>query len=116
MPRRLAACAFAASLAACASPTLPLPPPLAPSLSPGADADHVTLTADCNPAEVSAVIVIINHGGSGVPVPAGEAVGGALTNSCGGWTTSVFAHAQDALDITYTIDEQISQPERVTVP
>ena len=57
MPRRLRvvgpfAALFASSWrVACASPTLPLPPPEAPTQTAGPDADHVKLSAACGGAE-----------------------------------------------------------------
>ena len=103
-----------ACTSSCASPTLPLPPPLAPAISQAEDPDHVTLTATCNPIEASLVIVVVNEGG-GQPVPPGLAVGGAIADSCGAWQTEMFAHAGDALVITYQLNDQTSQPTVVTV-
>jgi len=97
----------------CASPTLPLPPPLAPTITNGPDADHITLTATCNPPERSSVILIINENPA---VEGGKAVGGALTNGCGGWNTVVYAHSGDRLDITYLLNLQQSLPTTVFVP
>jgi hypothetical protein len=121
MLRRLLAASPVVVLAlACASPTLPLPPPLWPSISPAPplatgmpDNDHVTLTAACNVPERNAVIVVINEGAG---VPADRAVGGALTNACGGWDSVVYAHSGDPLVITYQVGGQISQPTVITVP
>jgi hypothetical protein len=90
-----------------------LPPPLAPTVSAGPDADHVTLTAACNPPEGGAVIVIINTT-SGVPMD--RAVGGALTNSCGAWDAVVYAHSGDQLSITYEVNGQTSLPTSISPP
>ncbi len=97
----------------CDSPTLPLPPPLAPSITAGPDADHVQLTATCNIAEGNAIILVINDG-AGVPLD--KAVGGALTNSCGAWDSVVYAHSGDRLDITYQINGAMSLPTVVVPP
>ena len=105
----------AACATACASPTLPLPPPLAPSVSAGSDADHVTLTAACNPSEHDLVIQVVNEGGGDQPVPPGKAVGGAIADSCGAWQTEMFAHRGDGLVVTYVLDQAISQPTLVTI-
>jgi hypothetical protein len=116
-PRSLAAKGLAlwvgASAAGCTSPTLPLPPPLAPSISAGPDADHVMLVAQCNPPEANAVIVVINDT-PGVPMD--RAVGGALTNSCGAWDAIVYAHSGDVLNITYDIGDQTSLPTAISPP
>jgi hypothetical protein len=104
---------------ACASPTLPLPPPLAPSFGVSPDADHVQLDADCNSSEANSVIVVVNdaRGADGGPsVPLDRAVGGALANACGGWDAVVYGHAGDPLDITYQLGAQTSLPTRVYVP
>jgi hypothetical protein len=99
--------------AGCTSPTLPLPPPLAPSISAGPDADHVMLTAECNPPEADSVIVIINDT-PGVPLD--RAVGGALTSACGAWDAVVYAHSGDILNITYEIDGLTSLPTTISPP
>jgi hypothetical protein len=85
----------AAGAAACASPTLPLPPPEAPTQSEGVDADHITLTAGCGGAEGGALILIINENEA-----PDRAVGGSEANACGAWDASVLAHSGDTLDIT----------------
>ena len=75
--------------------------------------DHVILKANCNPPERNAVILVINENPA---VPGGEAVGGALSDSCGAWETVVFAHTGDRLDITYLVDQAESLPTTVIVP
>jgi hypothetical protein len=112
--RMIAASPIVLVAVACASPTLPLPPPLVPTISAGPDADHLKLTATCNYPERNSVIIVINENPG---VPPGEAVGGALTDMCGAWSTIVFAHTGDLLDITYQLDGTvISQPAFVHVP
>jgi hypothetical protein len=115
MLRRLLAASLVVALAlACASPTLPLPPPLAPTVSPGPDADHVKLTATCNYPERNVVIVVINENPN---VARDLAVGGALTDpTCGSWDATVYAHSRDWLVITYQLGGQTSQPTLVKVP
>jgi hypothetical protein len=105
--RLLAVGPFAALALACASPTLPLPPPETPTVSPGLDADHVILTVACGGAEAGALIVIVNTNTS---VPGDEAVSGSLVSDCGGWDATVFAHNGDYLDITQEIGTEQSQP------
>lgn len=96
-----------ALLVACASPTLPLPPPETPEVSSGVDTDHVSLSAPCNGAEPGAVIVIVN---TNTAVPDDEAVGGAIVGSCGSWDASMYAHAGDVLEITQEVGTTRSQP------
>jgi hypothetical protein len=105
--RLLAVGPFVALVVACASPTLPLPPPEEPTVSPGLDADHIVLAVGCGGAEAGALIVIVN---TNTAVPGGEAVGGAVVSDCGGWETTVFAHEGDFLDITQEIGTERSQP------
>jgi hypothetical protein len=105
--------AFLVVVAACASPTLPLPPPEAPTLEAGADANHLKLVAPCGGAESGAVIVIINTN----PALAGDlAVNGSLVNACGAWDAVVYAHTGDALDITQEFGQTRSPPTVVLVP
>jgi hypothetical protein len=90
---RLAGVLGLASASSCLSPTLPLPPPEAPTLEAGSDADHVKLV-----------------------VPGDLAVSGARADDCGAWDALVYAHSQDELDITQEFGETRSTPEVVQVP
>jgi hypothetical protein len=98
----LAICCAAVS---CASPTLPLPPPEAPTQTEGIDAEHIELSAGCGGAQSRALIVIVNEN-----VAPDMAVGGAIATDCGSWDSSVLAHSGDALTITQTADESTSPP------
>jgi|CZKU01.1.fsa_nt_gi hypothetical protein len=90
---------------ACASPTLPLPPPELPTQTVGVDADHITLSAGCGAVESEAVVIIINESPA---VPGDKAVSGALANACGQWDASVFAHSGDWLQVTQVADSETS--------
>ncbi len=82
---------------ACASPTLPLPPPELPSQTSGADADHIILSADCGGAEANAILVIVNEN----PTLRGDqAVSGSIASPCGKWDAVVYGHLGDRLDIS----------------
>jgi hypothetical protein len=98
---------------ACDSPTLPLPPPEAPTLEAGSDINHIKLVAGCGGAEPNAVIVIVNLN---PVVPGDMAVSGALANNCGAWDAMVYAHSGDTIDITQEFGETRSLPEAVQVP
>jgi hypothetical protein len=102
-----------ALLGACASPTLPLPPPATPVISPGTDTDHVTLSGQCNDAEPNSVIVIVN---TNPAVPGDEAVSGAVVSACGSWDASVYAHKGDVVDITDEVGTTRSQPLVLQIP
>lgn len=104
---RTLAVGLLAVLGACASPTLPLPPPMEPTQGPGADADHIRLSVQCGGADPNALIVIVNPN---TTVPGDQAVTGALVSACGSWDATVYAHASDFLDITQEIGTERSQP------
>jgi hypothetical protein len=115
--RSLAVGPLVAILTSCASPTLPLPPPEEISVGVGADTDHVKLTGLCGGTPRSVAIVVINKGGSNVPVPLDEAVGGALTDpACGKWDATVFGHTGDLLEVTYDENGEVSQAAFLGVP
>ncbi len=108
MVRRILAVGLLATLGvACASPTLPLPPPEDPTVGPGPDADHVKLAVPCGGADPSALIVIVNQNPT---VPGDEAVTGAIVSACGSWDATAYAHSGDYLDITQEIGTERSQP------
>jgi hypothetical protein len=102
-----------ASLAGCLSPTLPLPPPEAPTLEAGTDADHVKLVVGCGGAESNAIIVIVNENAA---VPGDLAVSGARADNCGAWDADVYAHSGDELDITQEFGNVVSTPAVIQVP
>jgi len=83
---------------ACASPTLPLPPPEAPTQTPGVDADHIKLTAGCGGAQAGANILIINQ--TFATSALDMAASATLANGCGAWDANVFAHTGDILHIS----------------
>jgi hypothetical protein len=111
-PNALVAAAFGLGLAACLSPTLPLPPPEEPSIGPGTDADHVKLAVPCGGAVPGAIIVIFN---SNTTVPPDQAVSGSLVTNCGAWDANVYAHMGDFLTITQEIGTERSQPAVIQV-
>ncbi len=117
MVRRLPAVLLAGLGVACASPTLPLPPPsLRPTQSPGVDADHVTLSAGCASVPANVFVQVLNLGHpTGTPIPnaqKGVVVG---STSCGAYTATVYAHLQDQLEITYEEGLDVSIPQSVFV-
>jgi hypothetical protein len=83
---------------ACESPTLPLPPPEAPTQSPGTDADHIKLTAGCGGALAGADIIVLNQTLE-ITTP-DEAGVVSLANGCGAWDATVLAHTGDVLAIS----------------
>jgi hypothetical protein len=106
VPQGRSVALLAALLAvSCASPTLPLPPPEAPTQTEGVDAAHVHLAAGCGGAQDGALIVIVNKN-----VAPDMAVGGAIATACGSWDSSVLAQSGDELLITQTSDDMASPP------
>jgi hypothetical protein len=112
MLRRPLAASSAAVLAlACASPTLPLPPPETPTITLGPDADHVTLTATCNYPEHNTDIYIVNEN-----APNDKRGGIATADDCGAWHAIVYAHPRDPISITYILNGEMSLPTLIFVP
>lgn len=113
MVRRVLAVAPLGALAlvlACASPTLPLPPPELPSVGMGSDANHVLLSAPCGGAEGDALIIVQNNA-----APADQTIGGGTATDCGSWQAEVYAHKGDYLTITQEVGSQVSQPATLQV-
>jgi len=81
---------------ACTSPTLPLPPPTAPSISTGTEPEHVKLVSTQG-AEPNALIVVVNRN---LDLPRGKRVAGTLADEQGSWELEVFASPGDYLDIS----------------
>lgn len=116
MVRRVLAVAPAGLLLwalACASPTLPLPPPEAPTIGMGSDADHVRLMAPCGGAEGDAIIQIINENPNVPPDHYGSVV---PATACGSWVAEVWAHKGDPLEISQELGTQTSQTTYIQVP
>ncbi|MDP9034252.1 MAG: hypothetical protein M3O50_05560 [Myxococcota bacterium] len=102
-----------AAALACASPTLPLPPPSIPSVSRSTDADHVVLASACGGAEPNAIVVIQN---TRPTVPGNLAVSGARATGCGSWDAIVYAHTGDYLELWQEFGTTVSTSTFVVVP
>lgn len=96
---------------ACASPTLPLPPPTAPTITLGAQPGTVRLTSTQG-AEPNAVIIVINRNAD---LPRDKRVSGTIADERGNWDVEVFATSGDALDITQDNGSARSPVTTVTV-
>ena len=106
---------FAAAIAftsACASPTLPLPPPGLPVISPGATVNYIRLSSPCGGVEDDSIVVVVN---TNPTVPNDLAVSGARASACGAWDASVYAHTGDVLSITQRFGISESPPTRLQV-
>jgi hypothetical protein len=100
-----------AVVAACASPTLPLPPPALPGITKVTE-DSVKLTSEYG-AEPNAIIMTFNTDPN---VPDDKRIGGCLADSFGSWDTTIEAFSQDEIEITQQIGTAVSPPETVTIP
>lgn len=105
--------AVAAAVWACASPTLPLPPPALPTVTAGSDADHVDLVSDTyGGAEPDALIVIENQN----PTLTADQVGVVTrADDTGRWQVQVYAHNGDVLAIWQEYGDLSSPPELLQV-
>jgi hypothetical protein len=96
---------------ACASPTLPLPPPVTPAVI-AVDADHVRLVGLCESVESDAIVIVLN---TNPAVPRDQAVSGSLASPCGGWDVLAYAHSGDYLNVTQEVGTTSSPPTIVRV-
>lgn len=95
---------------ACASPTLPLPPPSVPSISQ-TDATHVTLSS-VRGVEANAIVVIYNRNPA---VSLEERVSGVQADAEGTWTQTIFASDGDVVDITQEFGTTQSPPTTIQI-
>jgi hypothetical protein len=100
-------------LIACASPTLPLPPPALPSFTnTGLAVGEVELSS-VSGAEPNALIVIYNQGSE---VPDDKRVGGAQADGDGSWNAVITGQTGDYLEIFQIIGTETSTPVSVSIP
>ncbi len=108
--RRVFLSLFGALAIACASPTLPLPPPDAPAATAGATPGTVHLHAGPSSAEPNALIVILNDN-------AGPTNHGVVSTvrADGSWDADLSAVNNDVLTITQEFGKTVSQPLKFVV-
>src|SRR5690349_3438556 len=92
----LAAAAFVGLAGACVSPTLPLPPPTAPTVSAGSSADMVKLTSQGGD-QPNALIVVVNQNDERAR---SRRVAGTFADEQGNWQLEIHALPGDRLDVT----------------
>jgi hypothetical protein len=97
---------------ACASPTLPLPPPSIPSIGPGSDANHVKLSSACGGAEPDVDVIVTNENTN---LPLTDQVSATRTDNCGSWSLDVYAHKGDYVDVQQISGAQTSTALRVLI-
>jgi hypothetical protein len=108
--RRVALALAVVAGLSCTSPTLPLPPPTAPTITTGSQPDTVKLEGTS--AEPNAVIIIVNRNPD---LPRDKRVSGTIADEVGTWEAEVVAKAGDALDITQDNGHVRSPVTTVTV-
>jgi hypothetical protein len=101
-----------ALLVACASPTLPLPPPSLPSIGASSVPGHYRLTSDRG-AEPNALIIIFNRNPS---LPRDQRVSGTQADEHGTWDADVPASPGDYIDVSQEFDTTRSAPVTVQIP
>jgi hypothetical protein len=99
------------AIAACTSPTLPLPPPAEPLISIGSDPDHFKLTS-IQGAEPNALVIIVNRRED---LPRDQRVSGTIADEKGTWDAIVIAKTGDVLDISQESGSTQSPGTTVTV-
>ncbi|MBX3192432.1 MAG: hypothetical protein KF819_35905 [Labilithrix sp.] len=104
--------ALAATFAvACTSPTLPLPPPAAPTISAGSTPSTFRLSS-VDGALPNALIVIVNRNEE---LPRNERVSGTIADDRGSWDVEVTAKIGDVLDVSQESGTTRSPSTTVTV-
>ncbi len=98
-------------LAACTSPTLPLPPPAAPSVTAGAEPDTVRL-ASTRGALPNALVLVLNQAEG---VPRDRRVFGTIADAEGSWELEVHAKPGHVLDVSQETGSVRSPPVTVVV-
>jgi hypothetical protein len=99
---------------ACASPTLPLPPPGIPT-QVMADATHVQLTSACGGVEPRTNVTVTNQTRTD---PSGPGVEGLVVqaSTCGSWGAKLYAMPGDQVTIIQSSDSaDVSLPTTVIV-
>lgn len=90
------AAALLVTLAACTSPTLPLPPPTAPTIGVGIEPNTYVLRSD-EGALPNALIIVVNRNESLAPH---ERVSGTIADEVGSWELAISGYAGDVVDIS----------------
>lgn len=100
-----------ASVSACTSPTLPLPPPASPLIATGLTPDTFRLTS-VDGSEPNAVIIIVNRNEA---LPRDKRVSGTIADERGSWEATVVARVGDVLDVSQEASGIRSPATSVTV-
>jgi hypothetical protein len=82
---------------ACTAPTLPLPPPAAPSISVGSEPGTFHLKGEKGGAIANALLIVVNRNET---IPRDKRVTGTIAEADGSWDLDVFGFAGDFVDIS----------------
>jgi hypothetical protein len=96
---------------ACASPTLPLPPPSTPDIAPAANGQW-TLSSKRG-VEGHAIVVIFNRNPD---LPAADRVDGTQADADGNWEETITAGPGDVVDVTQEFGSTRSAPTTFRIP
>jgi hypothetical protein len=96
---------------ACASPTLPLPPPAVPTIDPGPMAGQVHLSSPCGGAETGATVLVIDNNETAAKRDAVT-----VADNCGAWSLDAYANKGDYLQVQQIVGSEISSSVSVPVP
>jgi hypothetical protein len=115
MVRRASAALGAVLVIACASPTLPLPPPGIP-MQVMTDSTHVQLTSDCGGVEPRTNVYVTNQTRTDPTMPGYEGPV-VKASACGSWgPVTLFAKPFDTITVIQSSDTtDISLPTTITV-
>lgn len=108
----LAAFSAAVALAACTSPTLPLPPPALPTIATDVEPETYTLRSEKG-AIANALIVGVNRNST---FAAEDRVNGTIADAEGTWQMKVRGKPQDIIDLTQDNGTGTSPSISVTLP
>lgn len=98
-------------LGACASPTLPLPPPSTPELAPEANGDWKLSSK--RGVEGHAIVVIFNRNPN---LPNADRVDGTQADADGNWEEIIKAAPGDVIDVTQEFGSTRSAPTTFRIP
>ena len=93
--RRLVLALCASIALACTSPTLPLPPPVAPSITTGAEPNTFRLSSE-NGSQPNALIIVVNRNES---LSREDRVSGTIADENGTWALTIKGSVGDFVDI-----------------
>lgn len=96
---------------ACASPTLPLPPPALPTVSVGTEPSTYRLASDKG-ALPNALVVVVNRNPS---LSLDARVDGTFADELGSWQIEIPGQAGDIVDISQESGDQSSPVTSVTL-